>query len=164
MNGANWIDILLAAIMLLSVGLATLRGLLHSVFGLAAAALAFIVALRRGDFFAPWLESALGTSASVSLSYAAVFVLALLVFGAVGKMIRATARKLDLGGLDRVGGFVFGLLARGTRRRCRRSRHRRVAVGGHPRVAGIQTDSGRGGRRVYVDAARGIFGNGTVAL
>ena len=113
MNGANWIDILLAAIMLLSVGLATLRGLLHSVFGLAAAALAFIVALRRGDFFAPWLESALGTSASVSLSYAAVFVLALLVFGAVGKMIRATARKLDLGGLDRVGGFVFGLLRGG---------------------------------------------------
>ena len=112
MNGANWIDILLAAIMLLSVGLATLRGLLHSVFGLAAAVLAFVIALSRGDYFAPFMEPVLGAAAA-SISYAAVFFIALLVLGAVCKMIRATTRKVDLGGVDRVGGFVLGLLRGG---------------------------------------------------
>ena len=111
---ANWIDATLAAILLLSVALATWRGFLYSALGVLSAVLAFALALAQGDILLAPLNAALESpGVSAALSHAIVFVAALLGFGAVGKLIRGATRKLDLGGLDRFGGFVFGFLRGG---------------------------------------------------
>lgn len=108
---ANWIDAILAAVLLLSVALATLRGFLYSILGVLSALLAFALALAQGGILIAPLNAILESpGVSAALSHAIVFVAALLAFSAVGKLIRGATRKLDLGGLDRFGGFLFGLL------------------------------------------------------
>ena len=110
---ANWIDALLAAVMLLSVVAAVARGFMYSAVGLAAVVLAFTLALARGDFLLELFHAVLESAGvAAALSYAVIFVAALLFFGATGKLIRKVAGKLDLGGLDRFAGFCFGV-ARG---------------------------------------------------
>ena len=111
---ANWIDAALAAVMLLSVTLATLRGFMYSAFGLAAVVVAFALALSHGGVLLNPINHALESPGiSGALSHAVVFVVALVACGALGKLIRRTAHKLDLGGMDRFGGFLFGLLRGG---------------------------------------------------
>lgn len=109
----NWLDALLAVVMLLSVAAAVARGFMYSAVGLAAVILAFTLALSQGGILLELFDAVLESSGvAAALSYAVVFVVALLFFGALGKLIRKVAGKLDLGGLDRFAGFCFGL-ARG---------------------------------------------------
>ena len=111
---ANWIDAVLAAVMLLSVTLATLRGFMHSAFGLTAVVVAFTLTLARGDILLQPINHVLESpNISGAVSHAIVFVAALIAGGALGKLIRGAARKMDLGGLDRFVGFLFGLLRGG---------------------------------------------------
>ena len=111
---ANWIDAVLIAVMLLSVTLATLRGFMHSAFGLAAVIVAFTLAMARGGVLTRPIDYVLESpNISGALSHAVVFVAALVACGALGKFIRGAARKMDLGGLDRFVGFLFGLLRGG---------------------------------------------------
>ena len=110
---ANWLDFVFAAVMLLSVALGAWRGLMHSAFGLIALVVAFTLALSQGNILMRPLNAALESpGVSAALSHAVVFVGALVLCGAAGKLVRRAARKLDLGGLDRFGGFVYGV-ARG---------------------------------------------------
>ena len=111
---ANWIDAVLIAVMLLSVTLATLRGFMHSAFGLAAVIVAFTLALARGGLLTQPIDHILESpNISGALSHAVVFVAALVACGALGKFIRGAVRKMDLGGLDRFVGFLFGLMRGG---------------------------------------------------
>ena len=111
---ANWIDAVLSAVLLLSIALATFRGFMHSAITLAAVVVAFTLALAQGDILLDPLNAVFDApGVSAALSHAVVFVAALLVFGALGKLIRKTAARLDLGGLDRFIGFLFGLLRGG---------------------------------------------------
>lgn len=114
MTEINWIDGVLAVVLLLSAAFGLFRGLIRGVFGIASLVLAFFVARRFGNLAGTGITSIIGDSAfAVLLGYALTFVAAMLVFGVLTYFIRRMAEQADLGAMDKFGGLLFGLLRGG---------------------------------------------------
>lgn len=110
----NWLDWVLAGIVLVSVVTAILKGFLAELISLASVVVGVVVAVLYYGRFAPWFED-LTRSHAVALGLSFL----LLFFGtlAVGALASVLARKVieaaELQWFDRFLGGIFGLV-RGT--------------------------------------------------
>lgn len=113
MGGWNWLDWTLAAIVVISVTAAALKGFIQELISLASLVAALAVAGLGYERAAGWFED-LSHSHSVAqgAGFAALFLSTLAMGALVALAARELLRKTGLQALDRVLGAVFGL-ARG---------------------------------------------------
>lgn len=120
MDGFTTIDLVVAAVIVISAILAYARGFVReslAILGwIAAAVLAFIFAesVRPMIQNLPVLSKFLGDSCELALiaSFAVVLALALVVFSVLTPLFSSVVQRSALGGIDQAMGFLFGV-ARG---------------------------------------------------
>ena len=107
----NPIDVLILVVVVISLGLALLRGLIQETLSLAT----WLAAAAAGYWGAATIQSYLsGLITSDGLRYvtagALLFVVVLIIGGLINRMVSRMVRRLGLGGVDRLLGMGFGAL------------------------------------------------------
>jgi membrane protein required for colicin V production len=111
MSAWHVIDLVLAAVVLLSVLLGVMRGALLEVLSLAGWLAAWLVAQWFGDDVAALLPVGRpGSTLNLGAGYVACFILALLVWRLLSWLLHQIIRASPLSGMDRALGAGFGLL------------------------------------------------------
>lgn len=105
----NWVDIVILAVIGLSVIVSLFRGFLREVLSLLiwvlAAWLAFRFAAPLAGRLEPWIDL---PSARAILAFAGIFVLVLVVGGLVNYLLGKLVESTGLSGTDRMVGALFG--------------------------------------------------------
>lgn len=108
LNGADW---LLLGVIALSAVMGLMRGLVVEVLSLVVWVAAFWLAFVYGGDVSVLFEGSIASPAArMFLSYAALFVAALVIGGLVTWLIGRLLKSSGLGGIDRLLGLVFGLV------------------------------------------------------
>lgn len=108
---ANWIDFAVLTVMALSVFFGLWRGVLRAGFGILALVVGFYAAQDYAHLLFPYMRDILGKSPLARpLSYAVFFVGGLFFVHIASALILRVLRKMDFGGLDVLGGALFGVL------------------------------------------------------
>jgi membrane protein required for colicin V production len=104
-------DVLIIAVVILSVAVAAAHGFFHEVFGLAGVVIGYLLAAWNYAWVARWFEPLVKTPwLANAAGFLTIFVSVVLLAGAVGKLARWGAKEAGLRWFDRVLGGVFGLL------------------------------------------------------
>jgi len=115
MQGSQWglsaVDIGLLVFLAISVGVGLMRGVVFEVLALAG----WFVASFVAHAFTPAAQAYIhigepGSALNHGLSWAGVFVAALLIWGLGARLVRALIRATPLSPIDRVLGAGFGML------------------------------------------------------
>ena len=98
-------------LLLVSGGLATLRGMTRELFGLAGWPISFIAAKLSAPYLEPALTKLIRIEGiSQALSWGVPFVIVVVLWFAFASLVSPGLSKAGLGGLDRWLGFLFGLI------------------------------------------------------
>lgn len=107
----GWIDWLLVGVLALSVAVGLWRGLVFEVLSLVGWVVAYIVAQAFAPAVAPLLPvGTTGGALNLGAAFALVFVLALIVWALVSRLVRLVIHATPLQVIDRVLGGGFGFL------------------------------------------------------
>ncbi|HVY14698.1 MAG TPA: CvpA family protein [Rhodopila sp.] len=107
----TWVDIAVFGFVALSGLLAFGRGLVREVLGIAAWLGAGVVAFAEMPAVRGWVQSWVPSPEWIEpASFIILFLIALVVFSIVAKILAGFVRNSVLGGLDRTLGLVFGLV------------------------------------------------------
>ena len=106
-----WVDIGLLAFLLLSVGVGLLRGVVFELLSLAG----WFAAYSAAQYGTPWAMPHIplgspGSALNHGVAFAAVFLVALIVWGLAARLVRSLIRATPLSPVDRLFGAVFGAL------------------------------------------------------
>jgi membrane protein required for colicin V production len=113
MNDIGWVDWALLAVLLASVIVGLVRGLVFEVLSLLGWVAAYVAAQMMSPELAPHVPvGAPGSALNHGAAFAVVFVLALIVWMLMARLIRLIVHATPLTLIDRTLGGVFGL-ARG---------------------------------------------------
>jgi membrane protein required for colicin V production len=108
----NWLDIVTIVVMVL-LGIAGLRqGIIRTAFGIAGLIGGIVLAGRYYQPFAALLSTSGATWAKIA-AYAIILVATLIVAGVIGWLVAKLAHIVMLGWLDRLVGFIFGIVIGG---------------------------------------------------
>ena len=111
MNDIGWVDWALLGVLLASVIVGLVRGLLFEVLSLLGWVAAFVAAQTLAHGVAPHLPvGAAGSALNHGAAFAVVFVLALIVWMLMARLIRLIVHATPLTLIDRTLGGVFGLV------------------------------------------------------
>jgi len=107
----NWVDWTLLAIMALSVLIGLMRGLVFEVMSL----LGWVVAYVAAQALTPWLAPNLpvgtaGSALNLAAAFALCFVLTLIVWSLLARLVRLLIHATPLTVVDRLFGAGFGVL------------------------------------------------------
>lgn len=106
----NWLDIVLAILILITVGRGIWTGFIVSVASLIGAIGGFWVAIHNFSFFAPkiypWFQNEIGARI---IAFAALFFLVYLACYLIGIGVRFVLKAIWLGWLDRLLGCILGI-------------------------------------------------------
>lgn len=109
----GWIDLAMIAVVVLSAIVGAVRGLTFELLSLAGWIAAWFAGLGLGPWLAPHLPvGPAGSPLNTVASFACVFILVLIVWGLMARMISAAVKRTLLSPVDRLLGAVFGV-ARG---------------------------------------------------
>lgn len=104
-------DGIVAVVLLISAGMAFIRGFVHEVLSIGAWIGAAVVCLYGFDYAQPWFMSQIGVAWAANLAAgAALFLVSLLVLSILTKAVANQVKKSALNSVDSSLGFVFGLL------------------------------------------------------
>jgi membrane protein required for colicin V production len=107
----TWVDLVVLGVLAVSALLAFMRGFVREVLGIGAWVAAVLVAIWAFPYARPQFREWLGTPDLVDpVTFAAVFIVTLLVLLLICHWIGALVRGSVLGGVDRTLGLVFGLV------------------------------------------------------
>ena len=118
MDGFNYVDAIVAGVVVLSGVLAYARGLLREVIAIAG----WVVAVIAAFVFAPTVEPLVSEvpvigrwlagscEPRVIVAFAAVFALGLVVLSLFTPLLPSAVQRSALGGVDRALGFLFGVV------------------------------------------------------
>ena len=107
----TWVDLAVLGVLLVSALLAFVRGFVREILGVGAWIAAALVAVWAFPFARPRFREWLGAPDLVDpVTFAAVFVVTLLILLLVSHWIASLVRGSALGGLDRTLGLLFGLV------------------------------------------------------
>ncbi len=107
----TWVDLVVLGVLAVSALLAFMRGFVREVLGIGAWVAAVAVAVWAFPYARPHFREWLGTPDLVDpITFAAVFIVTLLVLLLICHWIGALVRGSVLGGVDRTLGLVFGLV------------------------------------------------------
>ena len=118
MEGFNYVDAIVAGVVVLSAILAYARGFLREVIAIAgwvvAGIAAFVFApmveplISEVPVIGPWLAGS--CEPRVIVAFAAVFALGLVILSLFTPLLPSAVQRSALGGLDRALGFLFGVV------------------------------------------------------
>lgn len=98
-------------LLLISGGLATLRGMTRELLGLVGWPISFVAAKFSAPYLEPMLTDLIKVEGiSAALAWGAPFVIVVVLWFAFASLVSPGLSKAGLGGLDRWLGFVFGLI------------------------------------------------------
>ena len=106
----TWFDYIVFGVLLISIVFGTIKGLLREVVSLVSLFLSVVLAFRLAaplSRFVPWWQS---DAARYAVAFISIAVLVLIVGMLVGILLKNTAKRLGLGGLDHGLGALFGLV------------------------------------------------------
>jgi len=104
-----WIDLLLAAVLLLSIVVGLVRGLVFEVMSLAGWLVAYLAARWLSPVAAPYLPiGAPGSPLNQVASFACTFIVALVLWSLLTRLVRLLVRATPLSIVDRLLGGLFG--------------------------------------------------------
>ncbi len=110
----SWVDLALAALLLISIGIGLWRGLVFEVMSLAGWVVAYFAAPPLAPLVAEWLPAPVAERAGPGMLHLLALVLAfvgvLLVWSLASHLVKLLIRATPLSVLDRLGGAVFGAL------------------------------------------------------
>ena len=107
----NWLDWVLAAIVLVSVITAILKGLIAELISLGSVAAGVAVAVFNYRRFAPWFEDLTRShEIALGISFLLLFFGTLVVGALVSALARKVIQKAELEWVDRFLGGIFGLV------------------------------------------------------
>lgn len=105
----NWADWAILGIIGISVVVSLLRGFVREAMSLAVWVLAFWAAFSFAEPGAAWMERLVELpSARLTLAFALIFILALVLGGLVTYLVGQLVDKTGMTGTDRMVGMVFG--------------------------------------------------------
>jgi len=108
----NWLDIVIIVVMVL-LGIAGLRqGIIRTAFGIAGLIGGIVLAGRYYQPFAALLSTSGATWAKIA-AYGIILLATLIVASGVGHLVAKLAHVVMLGWLDRLVGFIFGIVIGG---------------------------------------------------
>lgn len=106
----NWLDLVLAAILIMSVVSGLRSGLVRVLVGTAATVLAFLLASQLYNPVAALFADSVSSPQLASLiGFLIIFIGVMLLGGLVSKIVRAALKLVGLSFLDRLLGGAFGL-------------------------------------------------------
>ena len=109
----GWVDIAMAAFLLLSVVIGLMRGMIFEVLSLIGWFVAWFMALWLTPMAQPYITlGGAGTALNHAIAFACVFLVVLVLWGLGARLVRALIRATPLSPLDRLLGGAFGV-ARG---------------------------------------------------
>lgn len=103
------IDIGILVILFLPAIMGLLYGLLNVLFSIAAWIMAVLVAVKFSGWFSPLLDAYLEPLLRDVLAFAGVFIVALVIFTALGYFVVRLIGRTGLTAADRFLGFFFGI-------------------------------------------------------
>lgn len=107
----SWVDLALAGVLLLSIGIGLWRGLVFEVMSLAGWVIAYFAASPLAPVFEEMLPaSKLGPAVRHLLALVIAFALVLIIWSLVSRLIKTLIHASPLSALDRLGGAGFGAL------------------------------------------------------
>ena len=107
----GWIDWTLLGLLALSVLVGLMRGLVFELMSLVGWVVAYVLAQAYSSLLAPYLQIGnVGTALNQGAAFAVSFVLILLVWSLLARLLRMVIRATPLTVLDRLLGSAFGLL------------------------------------------------------
>lgn len=110
-NDLGWVDIGLAAFLLLSIVIGLARGFVFELLSLAGWFAAYFAGLWLTPMFVGYVRiGEPGSTLNHGVTFAAVFLVALVVWSLAARLMRALIRATPLSAFDRLLGAGFGLL------------------------------------------------------
>ncbi len=107
----TWIDLLIIAVIMISVISAFIDGLLVELFSLAGVVLGLLVAAADYARLAPWVVRWVQNPEAANLVAFLLLALGVMVTaGIAGRLLRGTLRHVGLGFVDRLLGAIFGFI------------------------------------------------------
>lgn len=108
----NWVDLVLAAVIVFNVGLGIAHGIFREVLSLAGIVIGIFAGIKGYEAIGWHVEGFLGTGPGVANLVAFVLIFAVIVgvFYYLGHLLHKAAAKLFVSWLDRTGGGVFGVV------------------------------------------------------
>ena len=109
----NWLDWLLAGIVVLSTLRGLIRGLVQAVFGLAGILCGFFIASLEYRSVAAWVLAhhwTLSPQTAGVASYLVILFGVMVLFAIAGAIVRRAVHAVGLGGADRFLGAILGLV------------------------------------------------------
>ena len=107
----NVADLLIVAVLAISVISAFVKGFLLEVFSLAGVIFGLFFAASHYAVLAPWIERLLHNRDFANLiAFVLIALLVMVVAGLAGRLLRSVIRTVGLGIFDRLAGAVFGLV------------------------------------------------------
>ena len=111
LNDIGWVDLTLLAVLLASVIVGLVRGLVFEVLSLLGWLAAFIAAQMWSPDLAPHVPvGSPGSALNYAAAFAIVFLLALVVWMVMARLVRLIVHATPLTLIDRTLGGVFGLV------------------------------------------------------
>ena len=107
----NLADVLIVAVLVVSVVSAFVKGFFLEVFSLAGVVLGLFFAGANYSGFAPWVMRLVANREAANLiAFLVIALLVMVLAGLVGRALRGLVRGVGLGIVDRIFGAVFGLV------------------------------------------------------
>ena len=107
----NLADVLIIAVLVISVISAFVKGFFVEVFSLAGLILGLFFAAANYGAFAPWVLRVIQNREGANLiAFLVIALLVMLLAGLAGRLLRGLLRGVGLGIVDRLMGGVFGLV------------------------------------------------------
>ncbi|MCE4556075.1 CvpA family protein [Roseateles cellulosilyticus] len=107
----SWVDLALAVLLLISIGIGLWRGLIFEVMSLAGWVVAYFAAPPLAPVIEAWMPPGrLGPMAVHLVSLVIAFIAVLLVWSLATRLVKAVIHATPLSVLDRLGGAGFGAL------------------------------------------------------
>lgn len=107
----NYLDLLLGVILILFGYFGLRKGLIVEVFSLLALGVGIYGAFRFSEFTAARMEGQFDVSPEHlnTIAFLVTFIVLAVVVSLLGKLIAKAVKSINLGFLDKFGGFLFGL-------------------------------------------------------
>jgi membrane protein required for colicin V production len=106
----NWVDLVLAAVIVFNIGLGIAHGIFREVLSLAGIVIGVFAGIRGYEAVGWHVEGFLGTGPGVAnlVAFVLIFAVIVSIFYYLGYLLHKAAAKLFVGWLDRTGGGIFG--------------------------------------------------------
>ena len=110
MNLMNLADVLIVAVLVVSVVSAFVKGFFVELFSLAGVVIGLFFAAANYGRFASWFQRLVPNQDAANLiAFVVIALLVMLLAALVGRLVRGLLRQVGLGIVDRLFGAIFGL-------------------------------------------------------